>query len=889
MRAQRTHVGRRLVACAAATLLAVALATPATAAEPRRSGGLVRLGVLPQPDAENVSQGQVVQVDSLRDRLYFTYLNEMDGLATWLVEYDLRSPIPRMVRNARVAGPNEIPASTPYTTALDAKRSRLMFLRPNLAGENSILLVDTEKFETEATWSLTQAAPGFFPMGLSYSPADDLVYVIGEMSQTDVIANAGFGQKLYGPGTAIVALDGNTGERRWVAPLPECQQALYSLGLGALVARSKSAPLLHVACVTGGSGGGDAFPGQAGLMRVLVDPDAGPEAALGFKREFFPISGSYFSGSYRGIAAFDPGTDRFFMQSLAQTTPGAWVFDSRLSSWVGFVTAPDARNYYSGLNPGTGKFYMGSPSGGSVEGYVLVSDGRATPIPQGQQASLDTNAFIVADPESDRLFVRQLDEESGSFEVLVIRDDTPKAAPLRAPDYDELTSDIPESDKTVTNFSGGANGYGLRAVLVGGYRGALNFLAEAGSVTNLRGGDRGITAARVPSLDLRPVGASATAQAMLEDSSTEADLEEGAGVEWPWTPASCLDGSGEAIEAAGEGPAGEAVVRCDLAKSSVTAAAESDGVSGEGFSIGHSTFDAEAHRDAKLGIVTTTTATATGVRLAPPGAGTVSIAEITATARTSAHGRPKTAKATWERTLSGVVLRDAEGKVTQRVAECTTTSGEDQCGPLQQQINSVLGSRMRVDLFEPEIVRTPKGAFAGVQQTDSQFFNARTVYGQGTSFTGESGSRAAPAFQLTVFNDSVERSRLLVQLAAIQTNSIYTIAPEATYDSTPPIPVERAPAPQAAAAPPADPAPSTDTGTAGITTVAPSDPVAADDLGEVAAPVAMPVEDVPGALAFFARGPVEGLMVAAIWILFGCAGGAVLKRRALLRVVKGTS
>lgn len=887
MKAQRTHVGRRLVACLAAAVAAVALAAPVTTAAPKRDGGLVRLGDLEQANEDNASQGQVVQVDSRRDKLYFTYLNQMDGLATWLVEYDLRPEIPRIVRNARVAAPNEIPSSTPYTTALDSKRSRLMFLRPNQAGENSILIVDTQKFETEATWSLTQAAPGFFPMGLSYSAADDRVYVIGEMTQSNVAANAGFGQKLYGPGTAILALDGATGERRWIAPLPECQQALYSLGLGALVARSQSKPVLHVACVTGGTGGGDAFPGQAGLIRVTVDPEAGPEEALSFPREFFPISGSYFAGAYRGIAAFDPGTDRFFMQSLARTTPGAWVFDSRLSAWVGFVTAPDSRNYYSGLNPGSGKFYMGSPRGGDLKGYVLVSDGRATPIPQGLQADIDTNAFIVADPGSDRLFVRRLNEETDDFEFLVMRDDTPKAEPLRAPDYDELTSDIPESDKTVTNFSGGANGYGIRAVLVGGYRGALNFLAEAGSVTNLRGGDRGVTTARVPSIDLRPVGASASAQAVIEDSSTEADLEEGAGVEWPWTPASCLDGSGEAIEAAGEGPAGEAVVRCDLAKSTVTARAASDGISGEGFSIGHSTFDAEAHRDAKLGIVTTTTATATGIRLAPPGGGTVSIAEVTATAQTSAHGRPKTAKATWERTLSGVVVRNAEGEVTQRVAECTTTAKEDQCGPLQKQINDALGSRMRVDLFEPAIVRTPKGAFAGVQQNDSQFFNARTVYGQGTSFTNEGGSRAAPAFQLTVFNDSVERSRLLVQLAAIQTNSIYTIAPEASYDSTPPIPVERDPAPAPAADSPAAPLSSTGTGTADLTTAAASDPLATDVVTDVAAPVAMPVEDVPGALAFFARGPVEGLMVAAIWILFGCAGGAVLKRRALLQVVKG--
>jgi hypothetical protein len=91
--------------------------------------------------------------------------------------------------------------------------------------------------------------------------------------------------------------------------------------------------------------------------------------------------------------------------------------------------------------------------------------------------------------------------------------------------------------------------------------------------------------------------------------------------------------------------------------------------------------------------------------------------------------------------------------------------------------------------------------------------------------------------------------------------------------------------PQPAPAP-AAPVPSTGTGTPGITTTSGSTDVASAPT-DVAAPVAMPVEDVPAVLAFFARGPVEGLMVAAIWILFGCAGGAVLKRRALLEIVKG--
>lgn len=836
---------------------------------------------------ETVKEGQIVQIDPAKDKLYLTYFNDIDGQSTWLVEYDMRTPIPTMVRSGRVADPNEIPASTPYTTALDSKRNRLLFLRPNQAGENSILVVDTEKFETETTWSLTQALPGFLPMGMTYSAADDRVYVVGEMSQSIVLGNAGFGQKAVGPGTSIVALDADTGAFEWVTPLPECQQALYSFGLGALVARSAKRPDLHVACVTGGSGSGDAFPGQSGLVRVTVDPGAEPRDALGFRREFFPISGSYFSGTFRGIAAFDPGTDRFFMQSLARTTPGAWVFDSRLSAWVGFVTAPDAFNYYTGLNTGTGKFFMGSPDEGDRKGYLVVADGRATPIPQGLQAPISVGGFITADPESNRFFVPQLSKtESGYYDMVVYRDDTPAAERLRPPDYDALTSDIEETDETVTNFSGGTNGFGARAVLVGGYRGALNFAGQYITASNLRAGDRGVTGARVPSLDLRPIGASATAQALLEDSSTEADLEER---EWPWKPASCLDGSGEAIEGAGEGPSGEAFVLCDLAKSSVTARAAFDGVSGNGFRVGRSTFSAESRRDAKLGVVTTTTATASGIELSPPGAGSVSIAEVVATAKTSAHGRPKTAKASWQRTLTGVVVRDAEGTVTQRVVECTTTAEDDQCSSLQKQMNDALGSRMRVDLFEPEVIRTPKGAFAGVQQSNSQFFNARTVYGQGASFTGEGGSRAAPALQLTVFNDSVERSRLLVQLAAIQTNSIYTIAPAATYDSTPPVPVQREPQVQ-------PPVPADDfgadsgAGTVSVDSATGSTDVASGDpSGDVAAPVSMPIEDVPGVLAFFARGPVEGLMVAAIWILFGCAGGAVFKRRALLEVVKGRS
>ncbi|MDQ3951832.1 MAG: hypothetical protein M3279_02535 [Actinomycetota bacterium] len=892
MTARRRSWGRRARAAALAALALGALAAPVEAARPGNGGGLVVLGRLRQPPEETVQQGQVIQADTARDRLYYVYMNDSDGLATWLVEYDLRTPIPSFVRSGRIGNPGEIPGASPYTTAVDSKRHRLFFLRPNQAGENTILLVDTKKFETETVWSLTQTVPGFFPMGMSYSRVDDRIYVVGEMSHSNFVANGGFGQKAAGPVTSIVALDAATGALVWTTPLPECQQALYTLGTGALVARSGSRPALHVACVTGGTGAGDAFPGQAGLVRVTVDPNATQPDALAFPREFFPISGAYFSGSNRGIAAFDPVTDRFFLQSLARTTPGAWVFDGRLSAWVGFVTAPNARNYWGGINPGTGKFYMGSPTtGGDLKGWLLATDGRATPVPQGLEIEFNVSGFIPTDPGSNRLFVPSLDPDNpGYFHWTVLRDETPQADDLRPPDYDALTSDIEETDDTVTNFSGGANGFGARAVLVGGYRGALNFAGQIVTLSELRSGDRGFTAARVPSVDLRTVGAAAAAQAMLPDSSTEAELQDGTDAEWPWTPASCLDGSGTPVESAGEGPNGEAVVLCDLAKSTVAARARSGAVSGPGFEIGRSSFTSEAHRDEKLGVVTTTVATASGIDLAPPAGGSVSIGEVVATAKTSAHGRPRTAKAAWERTLSGVVVRDAEGGIVQRVAECTTSAEQDQCAALQKQINDALGTKMRVDFFIPDVVRTPKGAFAGVQQTDGQYFNGRTVNGQGTSFTSEGGSRAVPALQLTVFNDSVERSRLLVQLAALQTNSIYTIAPKAEYDPTPPAPVTREPQPQGPAVPAAPSTGSTGVASTNVAVGAPANDVTtAAPASDVAAPVAMPVEEVPGVLAFFARGPVEGVMVAAIWILFGCAAGVVFKRRLLLEVLKGKS
>jgi hypothetical protein len=183
----------------------------------------------------------------------------------------------------------------------------------------------------------------------------------------------------------------------------------------------------------------------------------------------------------------------------------------------------------------------------------------------------------------------------------------------------------------------------------------------------------------------------------------------------------------------------------------------------EGVSVASSAFSGRAFRDPGLGVVTESTAIAKGIEIHAP-SGSVSIGEVVTIARTAAHGRPKTAAVSWERSFSGVVVRDASGEVTFRCGDA------DSCDPRAAitAMNEVLGTRIRVFLPEPESKATPKGAFASVARTDSDYYNALTV--------NNDNSRAVPGLEIIVFNDSVEKSRLVVQLAGVQASSIYGIS-----------------------------------------------------------------------------------------------------------------
>ncbi|MGH2753008.1 MAG: hypothetical protein ACRDLB_01115, partial [Actinomycetota bacterium] len=326
-------------------------------------------------------------------------------------------------------------------------------------------------------------------------------------------------------------------------------------------------------------------------------------------------------------------------------------------------------------------------------------------------------------------------------------------------------------------------------------------------------------------------------------------------------------------------------VECDLAKGIVTGISSFGELESAGVSVAGSFITATARRDAKLGTVTEVTAQAEGINI-PSEQGSLSVGRVTSVARTVAHGHPKTAEADWYRTISGAEVRDAEGKVVQTLAGCDSREDENSCVEFEKTINGLLPSKMRVELPSPRLQTTPGGAFAGVQQSDRDYYDNRTVNNQGAVFAGEEASRAVPALQVTVFNDNQEKSRLVLQLAAVQANSIYTISPE-----------DEAPAPDEGIIDLPPDAGSTDAGSGSVAggsvgdvsvpDIKPSDDLSPGD--DVPAPETAPVASAPveGVLAFLRRSPQEALLVALVWLTFAGAGWAIFRRHSLLKVLGG--
>ncbi|MFY9586373.1 MAG: hypothetical protein WAT66_02840 [Actinomycetota bacterium] len=922
--------GPRRLCVAAAALLAFMIIVPADSLAGtggvRDLGQLRIVGEIPKPPGPGVSDvGNVVYVDSARGRLYYTFTRE--GTER-IAEYAIDRKIPRFVRESQ-PGPFRFGVPTsPYGWTLDSKRQRLIWLQKSIADGHAILHVfDLRSFKMvpapEGEWEFINPdrLPGFYPQGFTYAAQDDRIYAVGSPLYT------AYAQDLT-PGAVpamlgvIVALDPTDGSVEWARPLPECQQVLYEALKGSFIARSSLQNALYVACNASNAAIGTGnYPGHSGVLRVAIDPKGTAADALSFGADFFPISGRYYGGAYSGVAAFDAKTDRFFLQSLSISTPGAWVFDGRLSSWVGFIPArASGQPQYFGLNAKTGQYYMGGVEEG---GFLVVTNARVTPIPQGNlYDSFFVSSFIYADEQANRLFVFGGDDAKPKW--LVLEDRTPRFRVPEAADYDSLTKDIDEGSDTDVSFVSGVSGYGARASVVGGYGGVYSGVADPGGSASseqlaqgrVRPADRAVTLANVPSVDVRAGTVSAAAQAASPDADTDSDLgalrqsvvaerlsfviarqmrelariddgstqalppwwpyeaidnamEQGAQLAesggpaentsplpetrqtaserlvWPWEPKSCLDGGGDKQHPEAEGFGGSVSLSCDAAGVTASAFARWGRFTDGPLSIASTSFDSRGWRDPGTGATTLVKAEADGIKIVLEGVGTLKIGHIESTVGTLAHGRPGTSKATWSSAIEQVRVLDAAGKPVGVPQACDDHAS---CQALADEITHALMGRIRVYVPEAHIEATEKGAFATVEKPDKDFLNDVTV--------NNDLSRAVPALQIEVYKDGIERSRILLQFAAIQANSIYTISPAAgALPDEPPAILPGAPL------------------LPGPIAVGPPVIEGPKVIGRG------PNRSSRGVFALLVRSPLEALHAAGIWILFGAAIVGVARRR----------
>jgi hypothetical protein len=754
--------------------------------------GLELLGRLPQPKG-GIALFDAVGLEPVTRRLYLRgALPKNAGYR--LLEYDLTTRIPALLRMAPLPTSGFASIISPYTVSFDPARKRAFVLDETPAECSGLVcsiirIMNLETLRVEPqSWNLTLMVPNFYASGITYSAEDKRIYAVGSL-----IGYPAGPDNPTGAGPAVpvmvVAVDATSGDLVWAAPIPKCQYPAVAFSRGAAIFRSKQLSALYVPCVRpeprilnlGYT------PGTSAVVRLWIDPRAGTNDAVGFRSEIFPISGRYTdnSGNLNAMSVFDERADRVYMANNANTTSGAWVFDGLLSAWVGFVPAFDETNYEIGLDQSSGHLYMRS----GQDGNLIVTDGRATPVPQGELfpiKTLNSGNFYLADPLTHRVFVRTPPGGPDQpQQMLVLEDRTPSATPAVPDDYDSLTTDVAEGTGTFSTFAGSVNGFGARITLVGGYGGAMspviqNLGQDPVKTANLgiSPGPRGIAMGRVGSLDLQNVGASASAQAVAPDDLTDDEYEtrrknigesggEGGGtvansLAWQWPAAVCLDAGDKDSGETEEASIGRSVVSCDLKQQRVSAITHANALSLDTLSVAGASFDSSVARTASEGTVTESTAVARGIEVTVPGFGRLSIARVISTVRTLAHGRPGTASVKWTRDIDGVLLTDPSGKVLFRCP--------DACSPkaVADAVNEAIGQRVQISIPNAERIATARGAFAGIRKTAQDAVNGLIV--------NDDDSSAVPALELLIINDTQDKSRLDVQLAAIQASSIYGIS-----------------------------------------------------------------------------------------------------------------
>lgn len=762
-------------------------------------------------------------LDAARQRLYL-----MSRVRGELIEYDLDPRHEVLARRARL--PMDGWLRLGNNNAFDPVNQRLFIIdRPGTTDQQSchrqpppcatIRTVDlaTLQLAEESQWDLPRLVPGFTPFGMTYAAMDHRLYVIGSFQSA--LNELTVPNKPMALPVGVVAIDVDavgSDAVAWVRPIKTCTLPLIDVTVGAGIYRSQRYPALYFGCSRADLATvGQQLPGHVGVVRLWIDPSlrhatlAESSLSNDLREEFFRASGSFGDSSgITGRTGFDPATERFVMVSNSTNTKGTWVFDGVLSAWAGFVLSA-GNNTALGLDLSSGTMIVKDGD------RFRVADLRATPATQGLTYSIPDGVWPT-DAHFDAFGRMYWAGALGKIMVAKV-----PSLPRRfstVTDYDSITHDIDEGPTTSVTFAGSSTGFGARVTMVGGSGGATAPVRPAtfsrgienrvGTTPGLASGDRGFSLGHLSRLDLRDTGAEAGAQAVALDDVTsnddrtvrgldlqqeaarnarfvaeamDQDPDGGSGVleavdavpeqgrrplaatSWPWAPAFCIQGVGEPTPDPDAQRTGSSstIVRCDLGAGQAEASSGAAAVAADGVTIGEGAITSISRRlPGRISVESH--ASASGIEVAINGVGSLRIGKVALDVLTTAGGRPGTARVWESRRIEGVEVRDPQGQV---MYACGATCDVHVVAAM---INENLGGDMRMIVPEPEIITTPRGAYAGFRESYDRYISDLVM--------NNDASQAMPALQLEIYHDFSDKSRTIVQFAAVDSSSLYGIS-----------------------------------------------------------------------------------------------------------------
>ncbi len=610
----------------------------------------------------------------------------------------------------------------------------------------------------------------------------------------------------------------------------------------------------------------------AGVLTLTGLTSTSPPTATSFA----PAPGA-FGGVGESYA--DRLTRRLVLADYSIGGEGARVFDQVHGRYVGMIKAGAGLPDGITGDPSTGRVYFAgtTPSPG-IGGFDLAPVVPTQGFLDRNQFSgledLGTTARLSFDSASRTLLVPSRNPGANYF-VLLVAD--------RVPAYSSpspFASDLGALDVvdrpgvTDSTRSAAVHAFGADYQLVGGTANLVQNGAGPDSQGELHPGTRALRQAYVRSATLGGEGSTAQAVVAQEDAATDADRN---GVK-PQTNGLVDAGStfvaGANCSDFGSSPSGRPVVVltaqvfCNAGKERTLAQATYSGVDGvfmttQGHAapvalpvqVGNSHVEVTEGRGPDRGALqSTVTATAENVTVL----NTVHIGRVTSSVTVSAHGRHGTA-------IASAPVVSVVGVSVDGTPLCSLTCP---LGTVESAVNTALGSRGRVTFPTGRVIQSPGGTFASYAQ--DPWYHAERLL----DYDKADDDYAVPAMTIVVNLEGATKSRLVVDLAALDASASYRIfalgsplAPR-TPGNLPGV-LQRLPG----SIPPATQAlPGMTRGAAGLA------PALADT------PPAGFVSALVRSLRFALRSPTAAAPVILIWALLALAPYLAARRRLLLEL-----